>query len=156
MSRHEPYVPAGHRHPLIATVEESSHLFRPGYRVPMDRSVRATPYNFTPQHPAESPARDMPDTFICLSRPSAHAHLTGSDPPPESTPAVRIVAPAGPSRDAVDAPTGRVPQVGVRLMKGWISAICAHRTLFCSSSRDLPVRFRAATSPSLNRRLRWM
>ena len=59
------YVPPGHRHPLMATIEEIVDIFAGlGYRVAEGPEVESDHYNFTALNiPEHHPARDMQDTF---------------------------------------------------------------------------------------------
>ena len=59
------YVPPGHRHPLISTIEEIVDIFSGlGYRVSEGPEIETDYYNFTALNiPPHHPARDMQDTF---------------------------------------------------------------------------------------------
>jgi len=59
------YTPAGHRHPLISTIEEIVDIFSGlGYRVSEGPEIETDYYNFTALNiPEHHPARDMQDTF---------------------------------------------------------------------------------------------
>ena len=59
------FVPPGHRHPLIATIEEITDIFAGlGYRVSEGPEIETDHYNFTALNiPPHHPARDMQDTF---------------------------------------------------------------------------------------------
>jgi phenylalanyl-tRNA synthetase alpha chain len=59
------YVPPGHRHPLISTIEEIVDIFAGlGYRVSEGPEIETDHYNFTALNiPPHHPARDMQDTF---------------------------------------------------------------------------------------------
>jgi phenylalanyl-tRNA synthetase alpha chain len=103
------YIPAGHRHPLISTIEEIVDIFAGlGYRVAEGPEIETDYHNFTALNiPPHHPARDMQDTFYLRSdgrllrthtSPVQIRHLETNPPP------VRIVAPGRVyRRDAVDA-----------------------------------------------------
>ena len=59
------YIPAGHRHPLISTIEEIVDIFSGlGYRVEEGPEIETDWYNFTAlNNPENHPARSMQDTF---------------------------------------------------------------------------------------------
>ncbi|MEB3308579.1 MAG: phenylalanine--tRNA ligase subunit alpha, partial [Cyanobacteriota bacterium] len=102
------YVPPGHRHPLVATIEEIVDIFTGlGYRVSEGPEIETDHYNFTALNiPPHHPARDMQDTFYLPGElllrthtsPVQIRHLEAHPPP------VRVVAPGRVyRRDAVDA-----------------------------------------------------
>ncbi|MBM5809890.1 MAG: phenylalanine--tRNA ligase subunit alpha, partial [Cyanobacteria bacterium M_surface_9_m1_291] len=102
------YVPPGHRHPLISTIEEIVDIFAGlGYRVSEGPEIETDHYNFTALNiPPHHPARDMQDTFYLEDGRLLRTHTSPvqirhleTNPPP-----VRIVAPGRVyRRDAVDA-----------------------------------------------------
>ena len=102
------FTPAGHRHPLISTIEEITDIFAGlGYRVEEGPEIESDHYNFTALNiPPHHPARDMQDTFYLSDHELLRTHTSPvqirhleKNPPP-----VRIVAPGRVyRRDAVDA-----------------------------------------------------
>jgi phenylalanyl-tRNA synthetase alpha chain len=102
------FIPPGHRHPLISTIEEIVDIFAGlGYRVEEGPEIETDHYNFTALNiPPHHPARDMQDTFYLSDSELLRTHTSPvqirhleNNPPP-----VRIVAPGRVyRRDAVDA-----------------------------------------------------
>ncbi|MEB3332073.1 MAG: phenylalanine--tRNA ligase subunit alpha [Synechococcaceae cyanobacterium] len=173
------FVPPGHRHPLIATIEEIVDIFAGlGYRVSEGPEIETDHYNFTALNiPPHHPARDMQDTFYIDP-----AHLAGGEsdgaarllrthtspvqirhleanPPP-----VRIVAPGRVyRRDAVDATHSPVfHQVEVLALDEGLDFSHLRGTVMAFLKQffgDLPVRFRASyfpfTEPSAEVDVQW-
>jgi len=162
------YVPAGHRHPLIATVEEIVDIFSGlGYRVAEGPEVESDHYNFTALNiPPDHPARDMQDTFYLSESTLLRTHTSPvqirhleSTPPP-----VRIVAPGRVfRRDAVDATHSPVfHQVEVLAIDEGLDFSHLRGTVTTFLQQffgDLPVRFRASyfpfTEPSAEVDVQW-
>jgi phenylalanyl-tRNA synthetase alpha chain len=162
------YVPPGHRHPLVATIEEIVDIFAGlGYRVSEGPEIETDHYNFTALNiPPHHPARDMQDTFYLEGDRLLRTHTSPvqirfleKNPPP-----VRVVAPGRVyRRDAVDATHSPVfHQVEVLALdegldfghlRGTVTAFL--RSFF----GDLPVRFRASyfpfTEPSAEVDVQW-
>jgi phenylalanyl-tRNA synthetase alpha chain len=162
------YVPPGHRHPLMATVEEIVDLFAGlGYRVAEGPEVETDFYNFTALNiPEHHPARDMQDTFYLPgdrllrthTSPVQIRHLENNPPP------VRIVAPGRVyRRDAVDATHSPVfHQVEVLAIDEGLDFSHLRGTVTTFLQQffgDLPVRFRASyfpfTEPSAEVDVQW-
>ncbi len=162
------YVPAGHRHPLIGTIEEIVDIFAGlGYRVEEGPEVETDHYNFTALNiPPHHPARDMQDTFYLPggsllrthTSPVQIRHLEGNPPP------VRIVAPGRVyRRDAVDATHSPVfHQVEVLAIDEGLDFSHLRGTVTAFLQEffgDLPVRFRASyfpfTEPSAEVDVQW-
>jgi len=162
------YVPAGHRHPLIATIEEIVDIFSGlGYRVAEGPEVESDHYNFSALNiPPEHPARDMQDTFYLSEATLLRTHTSPvqirhleSTPPP-----VRIVAPGRVfRRDAVDATHSPVfHQVEVLAIDEGLDFSHLRGTVTTFLQQffgDLPVRFRASyfpfTEPSAEVDVQW-
>ncbi|MEB3165876.1 MAG: phenylalanine--tRNA ligase subunit alpha [Cyanobacteriota bacterium] len=164
-SRH---VPPGHRHPLMATIEEIVDIFAGlGYRVAEGPEVETDHYNFTALNiPEHHPARDMQDTFYLdggrllrtHTSPVQIRHLEANPPP------VRIVAPGRVyRRDAVDATHSPVfHQVEVLALDEGLDFSHLRGTVTTFLQQffgDLPVRFRASyfpfTEPSAEVDVQW-
>jgi phenylalanyl-tRNA synthetase alpha chain len=162
------YVPPGHRHPLIATIEEIVDIFAGlGYRVSEGPEIETDHYNFTALNiPEHHPARDMQDTFYLggdrllrtHTSPVQIRHLEANPPP------VRIVAPGRVfRRDAVDATHSPVfHQVEVLALDEGLDFSHLRGTVTTFLQRffgDLPVRFRASyfpfTEPSAEVDVQW-
>jgi phenylalanyl-tRNA synthetase alpha chain len=167
------YVPPGHRHPLISTIEEIVDIFSGlGYRVSEGPELESDHYNFTALNiPPHHPARDMQDTFYLSpaadgaerllrthTSPVQIRHLE-SNPPP-----VRIVAPGRVfRRDAVDATHSPVfHQVEVLALDEGLDFSHLRGTVMAFLKQffgDLPVRFRASyfpfTEPSAEVDVQW-
>jgi phenylalanyl-tRNA synthetase alpha chain len=162
------FIPAGHRHPLVATAEEIVDIFAGlGYRVSEGPEVESDHYNFTALNiPPHHPARDMQDTFYLPggsllrthTSPVQIRHLEANPPP------VRIVAPGRVyRRDAVDATHSPVfHQVEVLALDEGLdfSHLRGTVTAFLQAFfGDLPVRFRASyfpfTEPSAEVDVQW-
>ncbi|MEB3265617.1 MAG: phenylalanine--tRNA ligase subunit alpha [Cyanobacteriota bacterium] len=167
------YVPPGHRHPLISTVEEIVDIFAGlGYRVAEGPEIETDHYNFTALNiPPHHPARDMQDTFYLPAAadgverllrthtsPVQIRHLEAHPPP------VRIVAPGRVyRRDAVDATHSPVfHQVEVLALDEGLDFSHLRGTVTTFLQRffgDLPVRFRASyfpfTEPSAEVDVQW-
>ena len=167
------YVPAGHRHPLLSTVEEIVDIFNGlGYRVEEGPEIESDHYNFTALNiPPHHPARDMQDTFYLApgadggerllrthTSPVQIRHLEANPPP------VRIVAPGRVyRRDAVDATHSPVfHQVEVLALDEGLDFSHLRGTVTTFLQRffgDLPVRFRASyfpfTEPSAEVDVQW-
>ena len=160
--------PAGHRHPLIGTVEEIVDLFAGlGYRVSEGPEIETDHYNFTALNiPEHHPARDMQDTFYLPgdrllrthTSPVQIRHLENNPPP------VRIVAPGRVyRRDAVDATHSPVfHQVEVLAIDEGLDFSHLRGTVTTFLQQffgDLPVRFRASyfpfTEPSAEVDVQW-
>jgi phenylalanyl-tRNA synthetase alpha chain len=162
------YVPAGRRHPLIATIEEIVDIFAGlGYRVAEGPEVETDHHNFTALNiPPHHPARDMQDTFYLPGGRLLRTHTSPvqirhleSNPPP-----VRIVAPGRVyRRDAVDATHSPVfHQVEVLALDEGLDFSHLRGTVTTFLQRffgDLPVRFRASyfpfTEPSAEVDVQW-
>ena len=162
------YTPAGHRHPLISTIEEIVDIFSGlGYRVSEGPEIETDYYNFTALNiPEHHPARDMQDTFYLEdgrllrthTSPVQIRHLEKNPPP------VRIVAPGRVyRRDAVDATHSPVfHQVEVLAIDEGLDFTHLRGTVTTFLQRffgDLPVRFRASyfpfTEPSAEVDVQW-
>ena len=162
------YVPPGHRHPLMATIEEIVDIFAGlGYRVAEGPEVESDHYNFTALNiPEHHPARDMQDTFYLNdghllrthTSPVQIRHLEANPPP------VRIVAPGRVyRRDAVDATHSPVfHQVEVLALDEGLDFSHLRGTVTTFLQQffgDLPVRFRASyfpfTEPSAEVDVQW-
>jgi phenylalanyl-tRNA synthetase alpha chain len=162
------YVPAGHRHPLISTIEEIVDIFSGlGYRVSEGPEIETDHYNFTALNiPEHHPARDMQDTFYLQDGRLLRTHTSPvqiryleTNPPP-----VRVVAPGRVyRRDAVDATHSPVfHQVEVLAIDEGLSFTHLRGTVTTFLQRffgDLPVRFRASyfpfTEPSAEVDVQW-
>jgi phenylalanyl-tRNA synthetase alpha chain len=162
------YVPAGHRHPLMSTIEEIVDIFSGlGYRVSEGPEIETDYYNFTALNiPEHHPARDMQDTFYLgdgrllrtHTSPVQIRHLE-SNPPP-----VRVIAPGRVyRRDAVDATHSPVfHQVEVLAIDEGLDFSHLRGTVMAFLKAffgDLPVRFRASyfpfTEPSAEVDVQW-
>ncbi|MEY2645396.1 MAG: hypothetical protein RLZZ611_2045 [Cyanobacteriota bacterium] len=162
------YVPPGHRHPLISTIEEIVDIFAGlGYRVAEGPEIETDHYNFTALNiPPHHPARDMQDTFYLdgdrllrtHTSPVQIRHLEANPPP------VRIVAPGRVyRRDAVDATHSPVfHQVEVLALDEGLDFSHLRGTVTTFLQQffgDLPVRFRASyfpfTEPSAEVDVQW-
>ncbi len=162
------YVPPGHRHPLISSIEEIVDIFCGlGYRVSEGPEIETDYYNFTALNiPEHHPARDMQDTFYLDDGRLLRTHTSPvqiryleNNPPP-----VRVVAPGRVyRRDAVDATHSPVfHQVEVLAIDEGLdfSHLRGTVTAFLQSFfGDLPVRFRASyfpfTEPSAEVDVQW-
>ena len=162
------YVPAGHRHPLLSTVEEIVDIFNGlGYRVEEGPEIESDHYNFTALNiPENHPARDMQDTFYLSEHQLLRTHTSPvqirhleTNPPP-----VRIVAPGRVfRRDAVDATHSPVVhQVEVLAIDEGLDFSHLRGTVTAFLQQffgDLPVRFRASyfpfTEPSAEVDVQW-
>ena len=150
------FVPPGHRHPLIATIEEITDIFAGlGYRVSEGPEIETDHYNFTALNiPPHHPARDMQDTFYLSGNELLRTHTSPvqirhleKNPPP-----VRIVAPGRVyRRDAVDATHSPVfHQVEVLAIDEGLDFSHLRGTVTTFLQQffgDLPVRFRASYFP---------
>ncbi|MFM7314756.1 MAG: phenylalanine--tRNA ligase subunit alpha [Cyanobium sp.] len=167
------YVPPGHAHPLISTIEEIVDIFAGlGYRVSEGPEIESDHYNFTALNiPPHHPARDMQDTFYLApgadgqerllrthTSPVQIRHLEANPPP------VRIVAPGRVfRRDAVDATHSPVfHQVEVLALDEGLDFSHLRGTVMAFLRQffgDLPVRFRASyfpfTEPSAEVDVQW-
>jgi len=167
------FVPPGHRHPLIATIEEITDIFAGlGYRVSEGPEIETDHYNFTALNiPPHHPARDMQDTFYLPPSADGVERLLRTHTSPvqirhlqQNPPPVRIVAPGRVfRRDAVDATHSPVfhqvevlaPDEGLDFshLRGTVMAFL--KAFF----GDLPVRFRASyfpfTEPSAEVDVQW-
>ena len=150
------FIPPGHRHPLISTIEEIVDIFAGlGYRVEEGPEIETDHYNFTALNiPPHHPARDMQDTFYL----SAHELLRTHTSPVQirhlekTPPPVRIVAPGRVyRRDAVDATHSPVfHQVEVLAIDEGLDFSHLRGTVTTFLQQffgDLPVRFRASYFP---------
>jgi phenylalanyl-tRNA synthetase alpha chain len=162
------FVPAGHRHPLISTIDEIVDIFAGlGYRVAEGPEVETDHYNFTALNiPPHHPARDMQDTFYLSDATLLRTHTSPvqirhleNNPPP-----VRIVAPGRVfRRDAVDATHSPVfHQVEVLALDEGLDFSHLRGTVMAFLQAffgDLPVRFRASyfpfTEPSAEVDVQW-
>ena len=162
------YTPAGHRHPLISTIEEITDIFAGlGYRVEEGPEIESDHYNFTALNiPPHHPARDMQDTFYLSEHELLRTHTSPvqirhleNNPPP-----VRIVAPGRVyRRDAVDATHSPVfHQVEVLAIDEGLDFSHLRGTVTAFLQQffgDLPVRFRASyfpfTEPSAEVDVQW-
>ena len=162
------YIPAGHRHPLISTIEEIVDIFSGlGYRVEEGPEIETDYHNFTALNiPPHHPARDMQDTFYLSDTELLRTHTSPvqirhleTNPPP-----VRIVAPGRVyRRDAVDATHSPVfHQVEVLAIDEGLDFSHLRGTVTTFLQQffgDLPVRFRASyfpfTEPSAEVDVRW-
>ena len=162
------FIPPGHRHPLISTIEEIVDIFAGlGYRVEEGPEIETDHYNFTALNiPPHHPARDMQDTFYLSASELLRTHTSPvqirhleKTPPP-----VRIVAPGRVyRRDAVDATHSPVfHQVEVLAIDEGLDFSHLRGTVTTFLQQffgDLPVRFRASyfpfTEPSAEVDVRW-
>ncbi len=162
------FVPPGHRHPLISTVEEIVDIFSGlGYRVSEGPEIETDYYNFTALNiPEHHPARDMQDTFYLEDGRLLRTHTSPvqiryleQNPPP-----VRVIAPGRVyRRDAVDATHSPVfHQVEVLAIDEGLDFTHLRGTVTTFLQRffgDLPVRFRASyfpfTEPSAEVDVQW-
>jgi phenylalanyl-tRNA synthetase alpha chain len=162
------YIPAGHRHPLISTIEEIVDIFAGlGYRVEEGPEIESDYHNFTALNiPPHHPARDMQDTFYLSETELLRTHTSPvqirhleNNPPP-----VRIVAPGRVyRRDAVDATHSPVfHQVEVLAIDEGLDFSHLRGTVTAFLQQffgDLPVRFRASyfpfTEPSAEVDVQW-
>ncbi|MEO1003423.1 MAG: phenylalanine--tRNA ligase subunit alpha [Cyanobacteria bacterium J06638_7] len=162
------FVPAGHRHPLISTIEEIVDIFSGlGYRVSEGPEIETDYYNFTALNiPEHHPARDMQDTFYLQDGRLLRTHTSPvqirhleTNPPP-----VRVIAPGRVfRRDAVDATHSPVfHQVEVLAIDEGLAFTHLRGTVTAFLQRffgDLPVRFRASyfpfTEPSAEVDVQW-
>jgi len=150
------FIPPGHRHPLISTIEEIVDIFAGlGYRVEEGPEIETDHYNFTALNiPPHHPARDMQDTFYLSANELLRTHTSPvqirhleKTPPP-----VRIVAPGRVyRRDAVDATHSPVfHQVEVLAIDEGLDFSHLRGTVTTFLQQffgDLPVRFRASYFP---------
>ena len=150
------FIPPGHRHPLISTIEEIVDIFAGlGYRVEEGPEIETDHYNFTALNiPPHHPARDMQDTFYLSASELLRTHTSPvqirhleKNPPP-----VRIVAPGRVyRRDAVDATHSPVfHQVEVLAIDEGLDFSHLRGTVTTFLQQffgDLPVRFRASYFP---------
>ena len=150
------FIPPGHRHPLISTIEEIVDIFAGlGYRVEEGPEIETDHYNFTALNiPPHHPARDMQDTFYLSANELLRTHTSPvqirhleKNPPP-----VRIVAPGRVyRRDAVDATHSPVfHQVEVLAIDEGLDFSHLRGTVTTFLQQffgDLPVRFRASYFP---------
>jgi phenylalanyl-tRNA synthetase alpha chain len=150
------FIPPGHRHPLISTIEEIVDIFAGlGYRVEEGPEIETDHYNFTALNiPPHHPARDMQDTFYLSAHELLRTHTSPvqirhleKNPPP-----VRIVAPGRVyRRDAVDATHSPVfHQVEVLAIDEGLDFSHLRGTVTTFLQQffgDLPVRFRASYFP---------
>jgi phenylalanyl-tRNA synthetase alpha chain len=162
------YIPAGHRHPLISTIEEIVDIFAGlGFRVEEGPEIETDYHNFTALNiPPHHPARDMQDTFYLSETELLRTHTSPvqirhleNNPPP-----VRIVAPGRVyRRDAVDATHSPVfHQVEVLAIDEGLDFSHLRGTVTTFLQQffgDLPVRFRASyfpfTEPSAEVDVQW-
>jgi phenylalanyl-tRNA synthetase alpha chain len=162
------YVPPGHRHPLISSIEEIVDIFCGlGYCVSEGPEIETDYYNFTALNiPEHHPARDMQDTFYLDDGRLLRTHTSPvqiryleNNPPP-----VRVVAPGRVyRRDAVDATHSPVfHQVEVLAIDEGLDFSHLRGTVTAFLQRffgDLPVRFRASyfpfTEPSAEVDVQW-
>jgi phenylalanyl-tRNA synthetase alpha chain len=150
------FIPPGHRHPLISTIEEIVDIFAGlGYRVEEGPEIETDHYNFTALNiPPHHPARDMQDTFYLSASELLRTHTSPvqirhleKNPPP-----VRIGAPGRVyRRDAVDATHSPVfHQVEVLAIDEGLDFSHLRGTVTTFLQQffgDLPVRFRASYFP---------
>ena len=150
------FIPPGHRHPLISTIEEIVDIFAGlGYRVEEGPEIETDHYNFTALNiPPHHPARDLQDTFYLSASELLRTHTSPvqirhleKNPPP-----VRIVAPGRVyRRDAVDATHSPVfHQVEVLAIDEGLDFSHLRGTVTTFLQQffgDLPVRFRASYFP---------
>ncbi|MFQ6538282.1 MULTISPECIES: phenylalanine--tRNA ligase subunit alpha [Aphanothece] len=162
------YVPPGHRHPLLSTIEEIVDIFSGlGYGVSEGPEIESDYYNFTALNiPEHHPARDMQDTFYLADGRLLRTHTSPvqiryleNNPPP-----VRVIAPGRVyRRDAVDATHSPVfHQVEVLAIDEGLDFSHLRGTVTTFLQRffgDLPVRFRASyfpfTEPSAEVDVQW-
>ncbi len=167
------FVPPGHRHPLIATIEEITDIFAGlGYRVSEGPEIETDHYNFTALNiPPHHPARDMQDTFYLSPGADGGERLLRTHTSPvqirfleQNPPPVRVVAPGRVfRRDAVDATHSPVfHQVEVLALDEGLDFSHLRGTVMAflkSFFGDLPVRFRASyfpfTEPSAEVDVQW-
>ena len=150
------FIPPGHRHPLISTIEEIVDIFAGlGYRVEEGPEIETDHYNFTALNiPPHHPARDMQDTFYLSASELLRTHTSPvqiryleNNPPP-----VRVIAPGRVyRRDAVDATHSPVfHQVEVLAIDEGLDFSHLRGTVTTFLQQffgDLPVRFRASYFP---------
>ena len=162
------FIPPGHRHPLISTIEEIVDIFAGlGYRVEEGPEIETDHYNFSALNiPPHHPARDMQDTFYLSTNELLRTHTSPvqirhleKNPPP-----VRIIAPGRVyRRDAVDATHSPVfHQVEVLAIDEGLDFSHLRGTVTSFLQQffgDLPVRFRASyfpfTEPSAEVDVQW-
>ncbi|MEB3199668.1 MAG: phenylalanine--tRNA ligase subunit alpha [Synechococcaceae cyanobacterium] len=167
------FVPPGHRHPLISTIEEIVDLFVGlGYRVAEGPEVETDHHNFTALNiPPHHPARDMQDTFYLSPGADGGERLLRTHTSPvqirhleQNPPPVRIVAPGRVfRRDAVDATHSPVfHQVEVLALDEGLDFSHLRGTVMAFLKAffgDLPIRFRASyfpfTEPSAEVDVQW-
>ena len=167
------FVPPGHRHPLISTIEEIVDIFSGlGFRVSEGPEIESDHYNFTALNiPPHHPARDMQDTFYLASGADGQERLLRTHTSPvqirhleANPPPVRIVAPGRVfRRDAVDATHSPVfHQVEVLALDEGLDFSHLRGTVMAFLKQffgDLPVRFRASyfpfTEPSAEVDVQW-
>ncbi|MFM7087849.1 MAG: phenylalanine--tRNA ligase subunit alpha, partial [Cyanobium sp.] len=167
------FVPPGHRHPLISTIEEIVDIFAGlGYRVAEGPEIESDHYNFTALNiPPHHPARDMQDTFYLHPAADGSERLLRTHTSPvqirhleSNPPPVRIVAPGRVfRRDAVDATHSPVfHQVEVLALDEGLDFSHLRGTVMAFLKQffgDLPVRFRASyfpfTEPSAEVDVQW-
>jgi phenylalanyl-tRNA synthetase alpha chain len=167
------FVPPGHRHPLMSTIEEIVDLFSGlGYRVAEGPEVETDFHNFTALNiPPHHPARDMQDTFYLPASADGVERLLRTHTSPvqirhlqQNPPPVRIVAPGRVfRRDAVDATHSPVfHQVEVLALDEGLDFSHLRGTVMAFLKAffgDLPVRFRASyfpfTEPSAEVDVQW-
>ena len=167
------FVPPGHRHPLISTIEEIVDIFAGlGFRVSEGPEIETDHYNFTALNiPPHHPARDMQDTFYLAPGADGGERLLRTHTSPvqirhleQNPPPVRIVAPGRVfRRDAVDATHSPVfHQVEVLALDEGLDFSHLRGTVTTFLQRffgDLPVRFRASyfpfTEPSAEVDVQW-
>jgi phenylalanyl-tRNA synthetase alpha chain len=167
------FVPPGHRHPLIATIEEIVDIFAGlGYRVSEGPEIETDHYNFTALNiPPHHPARDMQDTFYLSPGADGGERLLRTHTSPvqirhleQTPPPVRVVAPGRVfRRDAVDATHSPVfHQVEVLALDEGLDFSHLRGTVMAFLKQffgDLPVRFRASyfpfTEPSAEVDVQW-
>ena len=155
------FIPPGHRHPLISTIEEIVDIFAGlGYRVEEGPEIETDHYNFTALNiPPHHPARDMQDTFYLSPGADGGERLLRTHTSPvqirhleKNPPPVRIVAPGRVyRRDAVDATHSPVfHQVEVLAIDEGLDFSHLRGTVTTFLQQffgDLPVRFRASYFP---------
>ena len=167
------FVPPGHRHPLIATIEEITDIFAGlGYRVSEGPEIETDHYNFTALNiPPHHPARDMQDTFYLAPGADGGERLLRTHTSPvqiryleNNPPPVRVIAPGRVyRRDAVDATHSPVfHQVEVLAIDEGLDFSHLRGTVTAFLQQffgDLPVRFRASyfpfTEPSAEVDVQW-
>jgi phenylalanyl-tRNA synthetase alpha chain len=110
------FIPPGHRHPLISTIEEIVDILAGlGYRVEEGPEIETDHYNFSALNiPPHHPARDMQDTFYLSANellrthtsPVQIRHLEKTPPRADHCPRARLPARCGRCHPLACVPPG--------------------------------------------------